>query len=132
VEQLPPWSLTLLAAELFFVLVRSKDITTLVKRPLQRSVHEQHRFARGLLRSVVLEMAVFVPASAALLLLISPLFVWPSVIAPHPHAAFTLLGIASYGFPFATVKRFITRAALNTLKEFAALSPTPTSDDDNV
>ena len=36
---------------------------------------------------------------------------------------YAVLGIASYGFPFATVKAVVTRTALLALKEFASLLP---------
>lgn len=77
-------------------------------------------------------MTVFVPASAALLLLILPLVMPTSLAAAHLRATFVLLGVVSYGFPFATVKTIVTRVALNTLKEFAALSPVAPSEDDSV
>ena len=39
--------------------------------------------------------------------------------APVSFAAW--LGVYSYGFPFVTVRRLVTRIALNTLKEFASI-----------
>jgi len=115
--------LTFIAAELLFLLVRSQDLKTLVKQEKQRTSSETHRVARGLLRSILLEVFIFVPASTTLLLFLAPLLISYSQPPIRMRATYVLLGIASYGFPFATVRIIITRIALNTLREFAALSP---------
>lgn len=127
---LPPESLTFIGAELFFLIVRSRDLKTLAKRNDERTEHEQRRVARGLARSIGMEAIVFVPASAALLVLLSPLFIPPSTVPQKVYALYTLIGIGSYGFPFATVRGFVRRVALNSLKEFANISVTPPPSDD--
>lgn len=120
-----PWLITLAASELFLVIVRSKDITILFKKSTQRTNEERLNVERGLLRSIILELLIFAPASSALVLLLLPLihsrfdslFNSPSTAI----AAYALVGLVSYGFPFAAVRRIATTVALNTLKEFATL-----------
>lgn len=121
-----PWVITLVSSELFLVIVRSREISILAKRQSQRTDDEQSQVSRGLLRSLVLESILFVPASAILVLLtIVPLAAakFPSVFVSHDEvfAFHAGLGIMSYGFPFAAFRRIVTRIALNTLKEFAEL-----------
>ena len=120
-----PIAWTFISAELVLLLTRSRDIMALTKSRRQRTHLEQHEINRGLARAILLEALLFVPASCLLLVLISPL-VLPSSFFANPQnavASSSLLGIASYGFPFATVKRLITRLALATLREFADLLP---------
>jgi hypothetical protein len=118
-----PWVVTLVSSELFLIVIRSGDITVLAKNETQRSPDEQTKIARGLFRSLVLELFLFVPASAALLLLIFPPLVAAKVpfLMVSPIAFYAMLGIISYGFPFAAFRQIVTRVALNTLKEFAQL-----------
>jgi hypothetical protein len=120
-----PSLITLVASELFLIIVRSGDISILIKNRTQRNNEEQARVSGGLLRSLVLEFLLFVPASAALVLLLLPLvkarfeglFTSPNGVAGF----YALLGLVSYGFPFALIRRAVTRIALLTLKEFADL-----------
>lgn len=122
------------SAELVFVLVRSRDIQTLFKRPTQRSTKEQYQIGRGLGRSLVLEFLVFVPVSAVLVLLVAPLALPEDLLSPggsRVSATYAALGIASYGFPFVTIRRAVTRIALNTLKEFAEIVPDEPTDSDD-
>lgn len=115
---------TFIAAELIFILARSRSVVVIFKSKQQRTKEEQHQVNRGLLRALFLEMVIFVPASACLLTLIAP-----SILPNHwfegsmVQAAYSILGVVSYGFPFATFKRVITRMALKTLLEFASLEP---------
>lgn len=62
------------SAELYLIIARSNKMTILCKLPAQRTAIEQHEVDRGLLRSLLLEMFLFVPASATLVLLILPPF----------------------------------------------------------
>lgn len=124
----PPWLFTFLSAELFLLLVRSNDLKILVKRNGQRSPHEKRKASRGLLRSLVLEATLLVPASATLLLLIAPIVIRPELFDRPVYAG---LGLVSYGFPFATVRTLVTRAAMNTLREFATIAVVPAAEDDN-
>jgi len=123
---------TFVAAELVFILARSRDIVVVIKSKQQRTNEEQHQVGRGLLRSLFLEAFIFVPASALLLCLIVP-----SLVPNHwfegnrIQAFYSILGVVSYGFPFATFKRMITRLALKTLIEFASLAPKNLGPEDN-
>lgn len=117
-----------LAAELIFLITRSADILITLKGTRQRTRSEQTRIDRGLVRSIVLEALVFVPASAFLVSLLKPLLVSPSYLAPMTSAqragVHTAVGIASYGFPFAAVRRFVSHVALTTLREFSTIAST--------
>lgn len=132
------WLFTLLGAELVFLLTRSRDFLLAFKKASQRTPDEQQRVDRGLLRSLVIETALLVPASAVLLSLIAPasLFhLFPSSQLPHDLSAdiaaqkplqvaeYTLMGVVSYGFPFGAVKRTIVVVALGALKAFAGALP---------
>jgi hypothetical protein len=121
-----PELITLLAADLYVVLTRARDIEILVKRTSQRQAREQKEVERGLLRSLLLELFLFVPTSVVLVLMVvGPLLMQspvmskasPKIIA----ASYGLLGVASYGFPFATLRRVVTKMALNTLQQFASV-----------
>ena len=120
-----PEGYAFVSAGLFFLVFRSKDVQTIVKSRSQRTKVERQHVERGLRRSLFLELLVCVPASTGLLLLIAPL-ITPANIAKGPElqpAFYALLGLVSYGFPFATIRALVTRIALNTLKEFASLAP---------
>ena len=119
--------ISLLSAELLLLLSRSADVVILAKRFDQRSARETHRVVRGLARALILESVVFVPASVTLLLLLSPLVIGPKLLPSVP--IYAALGLVSYGFPFVTVKVVITRVALNTLREFAALAPSAVEEE---
>jgi hypothetical protein len=120
-----PSLITLAASELFFVVLRSGDISILCKSKIQRSNEEQAKVSRGLMRSLVLELLVFVPASAALLLLLLPLIKGRMSGLTNTTdgiiGTYAFLGLVSYGFPFALLRTMVTRIALSTLREFAAL-----------
>jgi hypothetical protein len=112
------------SAELLFLLVRSSEIQVLAKAQSQRTQAEQGRVARGLVRSLVLESVLFVPVSAGLALLtVAPLLSNRVLSAGVPeYACYSFLGLASYGFPFATIRHLVTRIALKTLAEFADIA----------
>jgi len=57
--------ITLLSAELIFLLVRSSDIMIVLKSTRQRSEDEQYRIERGLVRSIVIEALAFVPSCSS-------------------------------------------------------------------
>lgn len=110
---------TLASAELFLLLLRSSEIKALAKSSRQRTQDERKLVERGLARSVVLDVVLFAPASVILALIILkplvPVNQWST-------AADGLLGIASYGFPYAAVRALVTRVALKTLHEFALIT----------
>src|SRR6516165_5595580 len=120
--------LALICAELFLFLVRKREITILVKSVAQLSATEKREKERGLARSVLLEVLFFVPASLALffvvvrpLLMLSPM---KTVLTSHlvSPSASGLLGLLSYQFPFAAVRKLVTLSALHTLRSFATIT----------
>jgi hypothetical protein len=120
-----PSLVTLAASELFLIIVRSGDISILSKKESQRTPDERVKASGGLIRSLALEFLLFVPASAALILLVLPLVKsrFDSMFSTSDGVIgfYALLGLVSYGFPFALIRRAVTAIALNTLKEFANL-----------
>jgi len=123
----PNESFVYLSATLLLFLVRSRDLTILVKSRKQRTEDEQKEVDRGMLRSIMLEVVVFVPASATLaLLVILPLL--ESKI-PDSRAGYAMVGLASYGFPFAAIRAIVVKIAKNTLKEFAGVNVEQPNDD---
>lgn len=116
-----------LAAELLLVLVRQREILVISKKHDQRTKRERYQVRRGLRKSLLLEVVLFVPVSVALLfLVVRPLAVKNGLVASfaadHPISFCALLGTISYGFPFATLRRFVTKVALETLKKFAEIT----------
>jgi hypothetical protein len=120
------WMMVYLGAELYAVLARSRDIVVVVKGQARRTAREEKEVKSGLTASVVLELLLFVPVSATLVLLISPLLLtrmsWSAESPRMQTAAYSLLGIVSYGFPFAAIRTVITRMAANTLAQFASIA----------
>jgi hypothetical protein len=122
-----PWVMVYLSAVLSCILVRNQDITIALKREGQRTSEEQKRVKRGLGRSILLELLLFVPVSVTLVLFaVAPILEWAlaSNFSPlrNKITLNTLLGIASYGFPFATLRAIITKIALQTLSKYALLT----------
>ena len=117
---------SLTSAELLVLILRSKDILVLVKTRQQRTPTEQKEVDRGLMRSIILEMLLFVPASVLLFSLICRPYALTfsrirSLAAISNHAFDGLLGIMSYVFPFATFRKLATELALRTLRNFAEI-----------
>ncbi len=110
------------------LLMRTREITVLIKSDSQRTPVEQHEVERGLCRAVLLEGCVFLPASVLLVLVVvRPLILLmplSSIFYPETasQALYGLLGILSYQFPFAVVRRIVTRIALQTLQSFASIA----------
>jgi len=110
----PAEAVTFLSAELLFLIVRFRDLTILFKRADQRTAPETALVKRGLGRSLCLEVVLFVPASAFLMVLTAPAFIegrWPAPSLPRT-SLYAFLGICSYGFPFATIKTVVTKVAV--------------------
>jgi hypothetical protein len=119
---IPPEWLTLAVAEGMFLLARGQDIVVAAKNDVQRSVAEQERVRHGLFRSLILEFLLFVPVSA-FMVLVTLRYMLPNEWMASP-AAYGLLGMVSYAFPFMSFKEMVTRWALHSLKGFYdALSP---------
>jgi hypothetical protein len=116
---------SLLSAELVFVLTRAQDILVVCKARKQRTAGEKGRVDAGLRRGLSIEFLVFVPASACLVLLLSPLFLERVAGSADRSAVYALLGVVSYGFPFTGLKRVVTTMALRTLRDFAAITAEP-------
>ncbi|HTU43959.1 MAG TPA: hypothetical protein VMF91_02785 [Bryobacteraceae bacterium] len=100
-------------------MARSDDIKILAKRDNQRTPIERKQVERGLRRGVVLDLVLFAPASVCLLYLAFSPVVEARFPVPWRATAFALLGVISYGFPFATVRRFVTRLTLGIIQKFA-------------
>ena len=115
----------LLSAELVFVLTRAPDILVVCKSRKQRTSGERVRVDAGLRRSLIIEFLVFVPASAALVLLLAPLYLGRVPGSADRSEVYALVGVVSYGFPFAGLKRVVTNMALRTLRDFAAIAAEP-------
>ena len=60
-------------AALSCIIMRANDLTILIKNRVQLTPNENKRVARGLGRSVLIELIVFVPVSAGVLLLLAPI-----------------------------------------------------------
>jgi len=117
---------SILAAELLMIILRARDITVLLKTKQQRTAKEQKEVSQGLLRSIALEMLLFIPASVTLFAWICRPFALTveriKVLASTPGHAFDgLLGIISYVFPFAVFRRVVREIALRTLRNFAQI-----------
>jgi hypothetical protein len=120
---------SLLGAWLFSLLFRGKDLVSLAKKEDQCTQEEKEKIKMGLVRSIVIEFFILVPASTTLILLILPLLlqIFARSIATEysfmksvdqRRAFYVMIGIISYNFPFAAVRQIATRIALNTIKEF--------------
>lgn len=119
-----PWFVMLGCAELLLLLVSSNEIKIVCKSARTRTAGERRRIENGLRRSLLLEATVFVPASTILVLVVvRPWLVSKFGMSPDSPQLNGLLGVISYGFPFAALRRITTRIALNTLKEFQSLLP---------
>ena len=123
-DTIPSQLYIFVSAELLLVLMRSKDIQVLAKAHSQRTQPQQESISRGLIRSLVLESVLFVPVSAGLVLLTVAPFLSGKIlsIGVPAYACYSLLGLISYGFPFAIIRHVVTRTALKTLNEFAAIA----------
>jgi hypothetical protein len=115
----------LLSAELFLLLLRSRELNVICKKPAQRTAREKKEVSRGLTRSVVLECFFFAPASVFLVFVaICPwIMVLPATSATMRTstemelASYGLMGIVSYGFPLLTIRRVVTAMAIGAIKE---------------
>lgn len=107
------------------ILSRRRDITIIVKSESQLTVPEQHEWAYGFARALLLEIVILVPFSAALVLWVVAPFVQPSWIGreSHDHVFYGLLGLVSYGFPFTAIKKFLMRVVRNELERSPNLRP---------
>lgn len=119
IEQYPLIAL-LLCAQLACILTKSSDITTIVRNRKQRTKKENSAIENGLIRSLVLEFFIFVPASAIIIRLAVLPFVIDRLLEIHnsPVAWYSLMGIVAYVCPFALIRRIVIKIALNTLQEF--------------
>jgi hypothetical protein len=108
------------SAELLFLIMNSRELKALVKRQEERTAFEKSQVQLGLRRTVALEFFVLVPASVCLLVLMLPLALHWSLASSVKEltqgtledrlAVRALLGVVSYGFPFAALRDRINRA----------------------
>ena len=117
-----PWIVTYLAAAMVCVLVHPGDIKILIKAPNQRTASEKTQIERGVGRSFFLELLLFVNVSTTLMLLLFLSYLPVTISNAHNLSWYALLGIGSYGFPYATLRRAIQRTALKILSEFHAIA----------
>ncbi|HVS83922.1 MAG TPA: hypothetical protein VHE60_19470 [Pyrinomonadaceae bacterium] len=122
---IPEWVYAFIGAWLYFLVNRSRDIQIALKAQRHLKPDESRRINRGLKRSITLECLVFVPVSTTLLLFLTPLVTptkiqsWLSTQYDSPQARialYVLLGLISYGFPFAAVRGVVTKVALRIIK----------------
>jgi hypothetical protein len=114
--------LTLGCAEAFLCLVRSRDLIVLCKSDPQRTEDERTRVRHGLLRSFLVEVLLLVPLSVFLVFVAIRPILLKTGAAALGDAFDGLVGVISYGFPFATLKEVVTRVALRTLKDFVDIA----------
>jgi len=111
----PAKTVALLAAWLFLVVTRSREILIAVKSHDERTRDERRMVERGLIKSLVLDAVFFVPSSVWLLVLLAPVMIQRFHL---PEAAvYPAIGIVSYQFPFRVIQRMITKAALAAIRE---------------
>ena len=118
---------SLLGAWLFAVIFKGKDLAVLAKKDSQRTPDEKKKVRTGLVRMLLIEFGILVPASTTLVLLITPAILRMTTTRiggaleesnEVRRAFYVAVGVISYNFPFAAVREIATRIALNTLKEF--------------
>lgn len=124
-----PELVTLVVAELFFIVAKSQDIKVIIKRKIQRTHNEQLMIMRGLRRDVFLDLLLFVPFSAILLLLITPLFIGNILanikLSQYWYAFYSLLGLICYGFPFSAVVKLVRQIAIRNFNKYPNISIPP-------
>jgi len=122
---IPEWVYAFFGAWLYFIVNRSRDIQIALKAKRHLTPEESKRINRGLKRTIILECIVFVPVSTTLLLFLTPLLTptkiqsWLSTQYDSRRARialYVLLGLISYGFPFAAVRGVVTNVALRIIK----------------
>lgn len=119
-----PIILAFISAAFFYLITNSADIKVILKKNNQRSDSEKNQIKRGLFKEKLFDMILFVPISVALFFMtLYPLInkTLESLIT-DTNARYSMMGIIAYGFPFTTVKRIISKIALNSLKEFSSIN----------
>jgi hypothetical protein len=117
----PDFWIMLGCCELTALLVSADDLRVAFKKPSQRTPGEHVRVVRGLGRALLLEFALFAPATSLLVWAISPAL--PLDFGAAGASAYApLFGIASYGFPLRAVRTLMQRIAMSTLQEFASIA----------
>lgn len=115
----------LISAECAFVVLNYSQLQIVFKSVAQRTDAERERMARGLLRGLVVEAVLFVPASATLLFLLVPILPWVAVswadTTPRNISRLAALGMVSYPLPLVAIRRMVVRMALKSLRAFIAI-----------
>ncbi len=124
ISEWPSQPYAFVGATLFFLIAKSKDIFIVIKDESERSEEEAIKIKQGLLKSLLLEVFVFVPASTLLMLLIAPLVIQTQLSqmdVSKKIASYTLVGVLSYGFPFSTIRSIVQQMAFAILKEYGQI-----------
>lgn len=118
--EVSPFLVMLLAAEMFLILTRAAEITIAIKRDSQRTPLEKKRIGQGLVRSLVLEFALFVPISVGLFrVALYPLFI-SDILRLYPNKVLwtSMMGVSAYEFPYTTVKSMISAVARHSIAAY--------------
>jgi hypothetical protein len=113
--------ISLLCAELFLFLVRRREITIFFKSDSQRTTSERQEVARGLGRALILESALFAPASLLLVLITArPILIHSLRSIPEVSNVWiaSILGVIGYNFPFAAAGKGAKWIVMHILQRF--------------
>lgn len=111
----------LLCAEGLLILSNADSIKVFIKKPNQRTEGETKRMQRGLVREFWIAVLLFVPVSVALgMNVVRPILLKTSLVSDGSVDA--LVGLVSYGFPYAAVKTITLMAITQFLKQAAAVA----------
>src|SRR5262249_54878539 len=97
------------------------EIIIILKSDSQRTQVEKTSIKRGLKRSLIMELLLFVPVSVLLLIFITPAAFLYKITDDQlsPPTLYAFIGMISYGFPFSTIKTKITNTLCRMLRESA-------------
>ena len=119
-----PLIISLFSAYLFYSVTHSNNILNILKKEGQRTEEEQLEIRRGLIRSFILELLLFVPASIFLLRLLVFPFLSQTLLNINSELSlwYAVMGVIGYGFPFGLFREVVRRIALKTLREFSEIA----------
>jgi hypothetical protein len=109
---------SLLAAEAWLILAKSKSLTILFKFPHQRTAGVKKLIECGLLMEVMTAAIIFVPVSVFLAVNILRPFI-SRAIPVEASLLDSIVGLVSYGFPYAAIKKWAIHATVKFLREAA-------------
>ena len=121
-EMLEQWEyqfgIALLVSEGMLIFSNTQKLTILFKAPAQRTPGEKKLVSRGLGRQLFLAGFLFVPVSV----IVGSLIVRPVIGRGLPSGGSltdALVGLVSYGFPYASVKAWVIRTSARFLRDAA-------------